>query len=97
MSVTHNTASGMTDAVRPSARNTARIVAHTLTLLLASTAAAGSALAQSAMPGSATVLGGALNFMSPPPADGVEVSTGGGSFSQVGGTAGASLGLKSRF
>lgn len=55
MSVTNNTASGMKDAIRPNARNGARLVGHTL-LLLACTASAGSAFAQSAMPGSATVL-----------------------------------------
>ncbi|MFK4770375.1 TonB-dependent receptor family protein [Rhizobium sp. ZW T2_16] len=45
----------------------------------------------------ATVLGGAMNFMSPPitGAPGVEISTGGGSFGQVGGTARANFGDES--
>ncbi|MNI05013.1 Ferric enterobactin receptor precursor [compost metagenome] len=45
----------------------------------------------------ATVLGGAMNFMSPSiaGAPGVEISTGGGSFGQVGGTARANFGDES--
>lgn len=45
----------------------------------------------------ATVLGGAMNFMSPPivGAPGVEITTGGGSFGQVGGTARANFGDES--